>query len=76
MTKCKPIQNAEPCEAVPQDPYHIEIEADWVAMNYGSIKLSHKDELFAAFYFGPTTPIKDYTAALEIVEFIKSKFQP
>lgn len=72
--KCKPSENAEPCTAPEQDFYRIEIEVDYVAMNYGSIKLSHKDELFAAFYFGPTTPIKDYAAALDVVEFIKSKF--
>jgi len=76
MKKCKPLESAEPCEAVPQDPYHIEIEANWVAMNYGNVKLSHKDDLFAVLCFGPGTPIKDYAAALEIADLIKSKFQP
>lgn len=76
MKKCKPAENAEPCTAPEQDPHRIEIEANWFAMNYGSVKLSHKDELFAALYFGPGTPIKDYTAALDIIEFIKSKFKP
>jgi len=75
MKKCKPIENAEPCEAVPQDPNKIEVEFDYIIDSFASVTMSKDDNPFFKLFFGETQMVKTHNDAFQIVEFVKSKIQ-
>jgi len=74
--KCKTAKNAGLCTAPKQDPYRIEIEFDYIIESFASVTMSKGGDPFFKLFFGETQAVKTHDAAVEIVEFVKSKIQP